>query len=75
MCANPAQVNEHCGKKGITFKANPEFSLDIPTPEPLVEPDDMVIVEPPCHQNEPLKVPEEATSRIYCLICGSAFAA
>lgn len=63
------------GTKGISFKANSSFSLDIEIPDPLTEPDDMVMVEPPCHPNEPLKVPEEATDRIYCLVCGSAFAA
>lgn len=63
------------GAKGISFKGNSSFSLDIETPAPLTEPDDMVMVEPPCHPNEPLKVPEEATDKIYCLVCGSAFAA
>lgn len=63
------------GLKGITYKPNPSFSLDIETPEPLIEPDDMVIVEPPCHPNEPLKVPDESAERIHCLICGSVFAA
>lgn len=59
--------------KFIEFKPDPRFTLGIPTPEPLVEPDDMVIVEPPCHPHEPLKVPEEATARVFCLICGSIF--
>lgn len=61
--------------KGITYKPNPSFSLDIETSDPLTEPDDMVMVEPPCHSNEPLKVPEEATRRIFCLVCGTAFSA
>ena len=30
-----------------------------PAPTPLYEPDDMIIIEPPCHPWEPLKVPEE----------------
>lgn len=63
------------GMKGFTYKPNPSFNLDIETPDPLTEPDDMVMVEPPCHSNEPLKVPEEATRHIFCLVCGTAFSA
>lgn len=63
------------GIKGVSLKPDRNFSLDIPTPEPLVEPDDMLIVEPPCHPNEPVKVPEFATASLHCLICGSRFAA
>ena len=62
------------GMKGFTYKPNSSFSLDIETPDSLVEPDDMVMVEPPCHPNEPLKVPEDATDRVHCLVCGTAFA-
>ena len=61
--------------KGIEFKANPDFSLEMPPPDPLVEPDDMVIVEPPCHPSEPIKVPEDSLRRIHCLVCGSMFSA
>lgn len=63
------------GVKGLNFKPNRNFSLDIPVAEPLTEPNDMVAVEPPCHPGEPIKVPETATGRIHCLICGSPFAA
>jgi hypothetical protein len=63
------------GLKGFSFKPNRNFTLGIPTPDPLIEPDDMVIVEPPCHTNEPIKVPEPVTERLHCLICGSSFAA
>lgn len=63
------------GLKDFTFKPNAAFGLDIETPDPLTELDDMVIVEPPCHPNEPLKIAEETTARIYCLVCGAAFAA
>lgn len=62
------------GIKGVSYKADPNFTLGLETPDPLVEPDDMTIVEPPCHPNEPLKVPEHATEHIHCLVCGSAFA-
>ena len=63
------------GMEGITFKPDASFSLGIESPEPLHEPDDMVIVEPPCHPSEPLKVPEGATGHIHCLICGVEFSA
>ena len=63
------------GNEWISIKPDRNFSLDIPTPETLVEPDDMLIVEPPCHPNEPVKVPESATASLHCLICGSQFAA
>ncbi len=49
--------------------------LDVPNePDPLTEPDDMMIVASPCHGWEPVKIPEGTTSPIYCLICGEAFA-
>lgn len=63
------------GVKGMKVSANRDFRLDIDNPGQLTEPDDMVIVEPPCHPNEPLKVPEEAASRVHCLVCGEPFAA
>lgn len=63
------------GIKGMELKPNPSFSLDIETPDPLIEPDDMTIVEPPCHPNEPVKVPDASTERMFCLICGAQFAA
>lgn len=63
------------GIKGIKLQSNSSFSLDIETPDPLTEPDDMVIVEPPCHPSEPLKIPEAVTERVFCLICGEQFAA
>lgn len=61
--------------KGLDFKPNRNFSLEIPTPEPLTEADDMIIVEPPCHPNERVKVPDAATNRVHCLVCGAPFAA
>ncbi|QRY42323.1 hypothetical protein JVX92_14900 (plasmid) [Microbacterium hominis] len=62
------------GVKGFTFERDSSFALDVGSPQPLLEPDDMVIVEPPCHPNEPLKVPEDATTRVHCLVCGTPFA-
>ena len=63
------------GISGMDFKPDRNLSLDTPTPEPLTEPDDMVIVEPPCHTNEPIKVPNTDTGRAHCLVCGTPFAA
>lgn len=61
------------GIKGLTYKSG---QLDQPEPPAaLHEPNDMTILAPPCHPWEPLKVPEEATARVYCLICGEPFAA
>lgn len=62
------------GIKGVSYKADPNFTLELEAPDPLVEPDDMTIVEAPCHPNEPLKVPEHAAEHVHCLVCGSAFA-
>lgn len=42
-------------------------------PLPVVDPNDMVMVEPPCHKFEPLKVSEEWQEPLHCLICGSQF--
>ena len=33
----------------------------------------MIILAPPCHPWEPVKVSEEAIARIHCLICGAPF--
>ncbi|MDJ0375877.1 hypothetical protein [Cryobacterium sp. PH31-L1] len=62
------------GVKGLKFKPDRSFSLGIETPDALTEPDDMMIAEPPCHPNEPIKVPEENAAKVHCLICGTAFA-
>jgi hypothetical protein len=63
------------GVKGLSFTPDPNFSLEISTPEPMSERNDMAIVGPPCHPSEPIKVPEEALTQLYCLICGERFAA
>ena len=42
-------------------------------PPPLIEQDDMVAVEPPCHPYEPVKVQTDWSSPIHCLVCGSRF--
>ncbi|TFC27614.1 hypothetical protein E3O55_11985 [Cryobacterium sp. MDB1-18-2] len=60
-------------RSGITFK-QPSRQGSTGQPDPLVEPDDMVIVAPPCHSWEPVKVPEDAEIPFHCLICGAAYA-
>jgi len=61
------------GVKGLTYKRG---HLDEPEPpQALHEPNDMVILAAPCHPWEPVKVPEEATAQVHCLICGEPFAA
>lgn len=60
------------GNRFITFKAQ---GGDVPDPfEPLVEPDDMIIVTSPCHKWEPVKIPEDHIGIVHCLVCGEAFA-
>jgi endogenous inhibitor of DNA gyrase (YacG/DUF329 family) len=60
------------GMKGITYERGDDTGAD--ESEPLVEPDDMVIVASPCHGYEPVKVPEDHTGPLFCLVCGAAFA-
>lgn len=43
-------------------------------PMPLTEPDDMIIVASPCHDYEPVKVPEDARGPFHCLVCGAKYA-
>lgn len=43
-------------------------------PEAMTEPNDMDIVQSPCHPYEPIKVPARHEQPIHCLVCGSAFA-
>ena len=48
-----------------------------PAPTPLHEPNDMLIIEPPCHPWEPVKVPERRADSgpLYCLVCGETYKA
>ena len=61
------------GVKGFTFKADNGYSSQEVPPEPLVEANDMTIVEPPCHPAEPIKIPPGSLASVHCLICGSLF--
>ena len=46
---------------------------DSEPPSALHEPADMILVEPPCHPWEPLKIAEDWREPIHCLLCGEAF--
>lgn len=53
-----------------------KFSVSHNDPEPpsaLQEPEDMEIVEPPCHPWEPMKVIEVWSEPLHCLVCGETF--
>lgn len=63
------------GVKGLKVKKGAGFSNGVEAPDPLVEPNDMTIAEPPCHPNEPIKVPTEQLDSVHCLVCGLVFAA
>jgi len=67
------EVFKRASTKHIKFERSGHLTLPN-HPDPLTEPDDMVIVASPCHGYEPIKVPVEHTGALYCLICGAAFA-
>lgn len=48
-----------------------------PAPTPLIEPNDMLIIEPPCHPWEPVKVPDDRADSgpLFCLVCGGEYSA
>lgn len=54
----------------------PEIMVtDVPAPPaPMVEPNDMQIIVPPCHTFEPVKVPDGDQGPFHCLLCGDKFA-
>lgn len=59
-------------RKGpVSFKAN---SMPMHEPHPLHEPQDMVVVQSPCHPEEPIKITEDWQEPLHCLVCGSTFA-
>jgi endogenous inhibitor of DNA gyrase (YacG/DUF329 family) len=43
-------------------------------PTPLHEPDDMVVVQSPCHPWEPVKIDENWHDPLRCIVCGEKFA-
>jgi hypothetical protein len=42
-------------------------------PLALHEPDDMVVVQSPCHEWEPVKVFDDWDQALHCLVCGGLF--
>jgi hypothetical protein len=44
---------------------------DLPEPRTLSESDDMRRVDFECHPSEPVKVPDDWTAVVHCLICGA----
>ncbi|WP_198597955.1 hypothetical protein [Blastococcus atacamensis] len=61
------------GNKHLTFK--PGDGRDVPDPpSALTERDDMRIVASPCHDYEPVKVPDDVDGPLHCLVCGNAYA-
>lgn len=69
------KVFRNSSSKSLNLKLRRTGHLDTPDhPDPLAELDDMTIVASPCHGYEPVKVSEEHTGPLYCLVCGAAFA-
>ena len=60
--------------KGGLFEIKVEKPGSPEPPAPLHEPTDMILVEPPCHPWEPLKILDDWGKPIHCVICGAAFA-
>ena len=58
--------------KTTGFRFEVSSSATDPLPPP-VDPDDMMMVEPPCHPFEPLKVAEDWDEPLHCLMCGQRF--
>lgn len=71
---NDAMADLSANSGGL-LQLSGSFEMDINDPGVLEEPDDMVVVEPPCHPNELLKIPGDSLARIFCLVCGIPFAA
>lgn len=60
------------GLKGVTYKPARDFDLGIDGPAHVAEPNDMHVAVPPCHPNEPVKVPD-LNAVLHCLICGTEY--
>jgi DNA-directed RNA polymerase subunit RPC12/RpoP len=61
------------GMRGVTYKPGrpgPEMA----EPAPFVDPNDMVMVASPCHAFESVKVSENWSESLRCLVCGREFA-
>jgi hypothetical protein len=57
-------------RPGSLLRFDVEVSRREPRP-PLTEPNDMLRVDPPCHPKEPIKVAEDWTGVVHCLICAA----
>ena len=66
------QTMKGLGSTGLKFKTGSSQKPSVP--DPLFEANDMMMIAPPCHAWEPVKVPAEARSPFYCLLCGQAYA-
>ncbi len=69
MEAVAEEIKDGLSGAGLKFSANDS----IESSDPPFDPDDMVMVEPPCHPFEPLKVLEDRLGQIHCLLCGQVF--
>ena len=58
-------------RSGGFLSASMKIERD-PEPHPLVETDDMRRVDFECHPREPVKVLDDWTRDVHCLICGAA---
>lgn len=68
-------VNAFSGASNSFVKFEVSSGNDIPdVPMSLTDPDDMYVVASPCHDFEPVKVPDELTGPFHCLMCGAVFA-
>jgi endogenous inhibitor of DNA gyrase (YacG/DUF329 family) len=71
---NDAMKEAVRGSKSLRYEPGENTA---PAPTPLTEPNDMLIIESPCHPWEPVKVPEERadSGSLYCLVCGETYSA
>lgn len=70
------QISDELRRRNRGHRGPITVSVQHDEPEPptaLHEPSDMVIVEPPCHPWEPMKISEDWTEPVHCLICGQRF--
>lgn len=59
---------------GNMVKFKVEKSDPVEPPLPLHEPEDMLIVQSPCHPWEPIKIDESWSEPLHCIVCGNQFA-
>lgn len=71
---NDAMQQAFRGSKSIKYTPGKNTA---PAPTALHEPNDMIIVQPPCHPWEPVKLPQERADSgpLHCLVCGETYSA